>query len=111
MPRLLLPLVQFQGQSVRVGEERESLAGVLINPRRSHDEPAGLEFPHGFLDVGDLERQVPQAAGLGVARSLRRVGEWNNSIWVPSGSRRSSLYESRSRRYTSPTTSSPRVST
>src|SRR3984885_11461022 len=55
MPMMPSTLVQLQWQPVRIGEEREPLAGVLINPHRLDDHAPGLELPHGLLHVGELE--------------------------------------------------------
>ena len=39
------------------------------------DDPVSPEIRDRLVDVGDLERQVPQPARLGIARPRRRVGE------------------------------------
>ncbi len=66
-------LVQFERKAVRVGEERESFARVLIDPDRLHGDSMTPKIQGGHIDVGDLERQVSQPARLGIAQSPRRV--------------------------------------
>lgn len=49
-------LVQIQRQPVRVGEEREPLARVPVDPHGLHDDALALKLNDGLINVGDLAR-------------------------------------------------------
>ena len=57
-------LVDFKWQPIRVGKEREPLAGVLVNPHCFHRQALCLELLFGKLHIGHRKTQVPQTTRL-----------------------------------------------
>ena len=65
--------VKLQRQSVRVVEEGHPFSREGVETDRLTGDAQGGELSDGLLDVRNMKRQVPQAAGLGVRGPLRRV--------------------------------------
>ena len=68
-------LIQFQGQPVRVREEGETPRGELVDPDRLDGDSLAFQLRYGRVEVRHLERQMPQAARLGIAGTHRRIRE------------------------------------
>lgn len=61
-------------------KKREPLAGKFVDPNGLDGDTVSLEMRNRFINVGHLERQMAQTAGLRITRRGGGLANENSSI-------------------------------